>query len=90
VSKVFPELGGVVEAEEVGVGLLLLLKDSLVLLLLGVGLSRKRIRILTGWSRTLRPCQGSDPRRKYINTNPKLSMSSLRLCSMPRWVLMEA
>jgi hypothetical protein len=41
VGKVFSELGGVVEAEEVGVSLLLLLKDSLILLLLRVGLGER-------------------------------------------------
>jgi hypothetical protein len=38
----------------------------------------------------LRPCQGRLPRRKYISTYPRLSMSSRRDCSMPRCVLMLA
>jgi hypothetical protein len=91
VGEIFPELGGVVEAEEVGVGLLLLLEDSLILLLLCVGLKEGRggEEIQRGRG-TLRPCQGKEPRKKYINTKPKLSMSSRRLCSIPRCVLMEA
>jgi hypothetical protein len=43
VGEVFPKLGGVVEAEEVGVGLLLLLQDALILFLLLV-----RLEILPG------------------------------------------
>ena len=39
---------------------------------------------------TLSPCQGNEPRRKYISTNPKLCMSSRRLCSAPKWVLIDA
>lgn len=35
-------------------------------------------------------CHGTDPRKKYIKTYPKDSMSSLRDCSMPRCVLMDA
>lgn len=42
-GEIFPELGGVVEAEEVGVGLLLLLEDSLILLLLCVGLKEEGV-----------------------------------------------
>lgn len=32
----------------------------------------------------LRPCQGSPPRRKYMNTCPRASKSSRRDCSLPR------
>jgi hypothetical protein len=38
VGEVFPKLSGVVEAEEISVGLLLLLQDALILLFLGVRL----------------------------------------------------
>ena len=34
-----------------------------------------------------RPYQGRLPLLKYISTKPKDSRSSLRDCSMPRWVL---
>lgn len=36
------------------------------------------------------PCHGNDPLKKYIKTYPSDSKSSLRLCSTPTWVLMEA
>ena len=36
------------------------------------------------------PCQGREPLLKYMRTYPRLSMSSLRDCSMPKWALMEA
>jgi hypothetical protein len=34
----------------------------------------------------LSPCHGNEPRRKYIKTNPRLSISSLLLCSTPIYV----
>ena len=42
------------------------------------------------WRPTLSPCQGRLPLLKYMRTYPRLSMSSLLLCSMPRCALMEA
>lgn len=39
---------------------------------------------------TLSPCQGRDPLLKYMRTLPRDSMSSLLLCSIPRWALMLA
>ena len=39
---------------------------------------------------TLSPCQGNDPLLKYMRTYPRLSMSSRRDCSIPRWALIEA
>ena len=38
----------------------------------------------------LRPCQGRFPLKKYINTCPKLSMSSLLDYSIPKCVCIEA
>ena len=35
----------------------------------------------------LSPCHGRPPLRKYINTCPRASRSSLLDCSLPRWVL---
>ena len=39
---------------------------------------------------TLSPCQGKEPLLKYMRTYPRLSMSSLRDCSIPRCALIEA
>ena len=39
---------------------------------------------------TLNPCHGKEPRKKYIKTKPKLSISSLLLCSIPKCVLIDA
>jgi len=36
------------------------------------------------------PCHGKLPRRKYMITYKIPSKSSLRLCSHPRWVFMDA
>jgi len=32
------------------------------------------------------PCQGKEPRMKYVKTYPTASRSSRRDCSIPRWV----
>jgi hypothetical protein len=36
------------------------------------------------------PCHGKEPRRKYMSTNPRDSMSSRLLCSIPKCVLIDA
>ena len=51
----------------------------------GVALAMFNLRILT-----LSPCQGREPLLKYMRTYPRLSMSSRRDCSIPRWALIEA
>ena len=41
-------------------------------------------------TQTLSPCHGKEPLLKYMRTYPRLSMSSLRDCSIPRCALIEA
>ena len=42
---------------------------------------KNKIMTLKFLARTLRPCQGRPPRRKYMNMYPSASRSSLLLCS---------
>lgn len=52
--------------------------------------SKRSLRVLFSKIAADLTCHGTDPRRKYISTYPNDSMSSLRDCSIPRCVLMDA